>query len=249
MHPAVFLIVALALLWLAMALGSWLRRRDPVLVESEHTMITVLQGALLTLFGLLMGFAFSMAVSRFERRVELVVNEANAIGTAWLRAQTLDEPVRSQEQALLREYVAERVRFFDVRARPAEVTASLARASELQSEMWAAASSYATGHRDPVTGLFLSALGECTDLAEQRTSAYENRIPGLTWTMLLFVACAATLMLGLGVRSRSRVLKAVLPVVLAGVLALTMDMDDPYSGLVSVRQTSMLRTAEMMGRR
>jgi hypothetical protein len=244
--PAVFLLASLVLLWAAMWLGAVARERGAHLAESEGKILTVLQGALLTLFGLLMGFTFSMAESRYELRKELVVREANALGTTWLRSATLTEPARSQEQTMLREYVPERVRFLEEGRSAAEVDEALERTEMLQRRLWGVASGYAAEHRDAVTGLYLATLNESIDVAEERTAANENRIPAVVWLMLLFVGCSATFLAGVSVRSQSRIVQAALPVVLAGVLVLTRDLDSPRFGFIRVSQPSMERLASMV---
>ena len=217
------------------------------IIERESKIVTVLEGALLTLFGLLIGFTFSMAVSRYDTRKSLVLTEANAIGTTWLRTALLTEPTRSEEQSLLRQYVQQRCRS-SLRAghdRAADGD-SLKRSYDLQARMWAVASITLRIIRTVTTSLFLSTLNDSIDVSEERTAANENRIPPEAWWMLLFVGFAATLLVGLDVRARSWALQATLPFVLAGALGMTMDMDSPRYGLIRITQPSMDRVAQQI---
>jgi hypothetical protein len=245
-RPVIFLLLSLVLLWLGMLLGTRIRERRNEVIEHESKIVAVLEGSLLTLFGLLIGFTFSMAVSRYDTRKTLVLTEANAIGTTWLRTALLAEPTRSEEQSLLRQYVLQRVRYLAVGQDKAGMEDSLKRGSDLQARMWATASNYAAEHKDVTTSLFLSTLNDTIDVSEERTAANENRIPTEAWWMLLFVGFAATLLVGLDVRPRSWVLQLTLPIVLSGALALTMDMDSPRYGLIRITQPSMERVTQQM---
>jgi hypothetical protein len=112
--------------------------------------------------------------------------------------------------------------------------------------MWAAASNYAADHKDATTSLFLSTLNDSIDVSEERTAADENRIPAEAWWMLLFVGFAATLLVGVDVRAKSWALQATLPIVLAGALGMTMDMDSPRYGQIRITQPSMERVAQQI---
>ena len=242
MRPDVFFLGSLLLLWFGLWLGSRARRARAEIVEGEGKIISLLEGASLTLFGLLMGFTFSMAVSHFDRRDALVVNEANAIGTTWRRTATLDEPVRSEQQNLLRQYVPVRLSVVSI----GEADDSTGKTADLQARLWANASSYAAEHRDAVTGLYLSALNDSITVSLQRTAADEDRIPGMAWTMLLFVGFVATTLVGMDVKSRSRVLQVTLPLVLAATLGMTLDMDSPSHGWITIDTASMQRVAQQV---
>lgn len=248
MRPLVFVLLSVLLLFVGMVLGTRIRESRLEIIERESKIITVLEGALLTLFGLLIGFTFSMAVSRYDTRKTLVLTEANAIGTTWLRTSLLTEPTRSEEQSLLRQYVQQRLRFLSAGHDRAAIEDSLRRSSDLQARMWAVASDYAAGHKDVTTSLFLSKLNDSIDVSEERTAANENRIPAEAWWMLLFVGFAATLLVGLDVRARSWALQATLPIVLSGALGMTMDMDSPRYGLIRITQPSMDRVARQMAK-
>lgn len=248
MRICVFFVISLALLWMGIIVGRRIQHARARMVEQETKIITVLEGALLTLFGLLMGFTFSMAVSRYDLRKLLVVDEANAVGTTWLRTAILAEPVRTEEQNLLREYVQVRLQYHSAPRRPEELDQLQERIDTLQGQLWAIASDYATEHRDPVTALYLQTLNQTFDLAQERNAEDANRIPVEAWAMLLLVGIVATIVVGMKVGSDSRLLQLVLPVVLAGTLAMTMDLDTPQMGLIKVGQSSMEKTAQEMQR-
>ena len=241
-------VVSLIVLWLGILLGVWVRSSRTEVVESESKVLTVLEGALLTLFGLLMGFTFSMAVSRYDMRKLLVVTEANAIGTTWLRTAVLDEPTRTQEQNLLREYVQERMLYHQEFSKRHELRETLEGIEKLQGQLWAVASNYAAEHRDPVTGLYLQTLNQMIDVEGERVAADDNRIPMGAWGMLLFVGFVSTLVVGTKISPRRWVLQSVLPIVLAMTLAMTMDLDSPRFGLIRIDQNPMARIAQGMAR-
>jgi hypothetical protein len=246
LSPVVFFTGTLVLLWLGLMVGSWIQQRCKAIIEGEKDLLRTVQGALLTLFGLLLGFMFSMAVGRYEQRSQLIVEEANAIGTTWLRAATLQEPARLEQQQLLREYVPLRVEFLNAGSDRERMQASLSQAEALQQRLWGSASRYAGDHRDSITGLYLSALNESIDLSESRTAAFENRIPIMAWAMLVFIGFAATLAVGITAASRSQTLRLMLPLVFALALLLTFDLDSPRYGLIHTQQTSMLRVAKQV---
>ena len=101
-HPVMFFVSVVALLWLGTVAGAHLRvRRQKVLSEETGTFKT-LESAVLALLGLLLGFTFAMGVNRYDQRKNLEVAEANDLANAWMRTATIPEPMRSAEQTLMR---------------------------------------------------------------------------------------------------------------------------------------------------
>jgi hypothetical protein len=241
MRPVVFFLLSFLLLWLGIFVGSRIQKAYRQLLESEDRMITVIQGGLITLLGLLIGFTFSMAVARHDNRIALIVKEANAIGTTWLRSATLEEPARTQTQELLRKYVSVRQDFLGSGNNQQEFQQSLAGTSDLQARLWSIASDYALSHRDPITGLYLSTLNDSIDATEERLAAFENRVPEEAWVLLLFIGFASTVFIGMKVGSHSSLLSFMLPLVIAGAIALALDVDSPRYGFVRPAQPSMDR--------
>jgi hypothetical protein len=247
MPIAAFFVLSLVVLWLGILFGSWAQQIRKALIESESNVINVIEGALLTLFGLLIGFTFSMAVNRYDARKLLAVQEANAIGTTWLRTALMPDPVRTQEQSLLREYVQERLLYHtEFRAREESHYNEL-HAQTLRKKLWAVASDYAVDHRESVTGLYLQALNSTIDIAGERVAADENRIPAAAWWMLLFVGFVACAVMGTKINPRMVLLQSILPIVLASTLTMTMDLDSPRFGFIRVTQTEMQRVGQDMG--
>ncbi len=245
-HPAAFFPAALALLLLAGAAGLAIRTRRPELVGPDHQAdLTALQAAVLGLLGLLLGFSFAMAVNRYDLRKQLEVDEANAIGTTWLRTSTLEEPARTSARNLLRAYVPLRIGLPNVGTDPTSISAAN-RMADLQAQLWEVASTAANSRPDPVRALFLSTVNESIDLSEKRTAALENRIPNLAWIMLLFMAAAASFLTGTSLTSRSPLLLCVLPVVVGAALTLILDLDTAHTGYLQLQQQSLHRLQQQI---
>ncbi len=245
-HPLLFCPVVVLFLFAGSLSGSRIRARRPAAVEQNSGSFKTLEGAVLGLLALLLGFSFAMAVNRYDLRKQLEVEEANAIGTTWLRTDTLAEPARGAERQLLKQYVPVRLAFVAAGNDADAVQHSLAQSSELQARIWAIAAGDTAAHRDPVTALFVSSLNDMIDVTEKRTAALENRIPAMTWAMLLFMGFVSSALVGISVTSRSKLLLTILPLVVGVVLALILDLDSPRSGFIRVHQNSMTRVAEQV---
>jgi hypothetical protein len=196
--------------------------------------------AILGLLGFLLAFTFGMAASRFDTRRELVLDEANAIGTTYLRAALLPEPHRTEVRALLRDYVGLRLEAVQQGA----AVAALARSEELQGRLWAQAVMVGEKSPSPITGLFIQALNDVIDLHAKRvTMGMRNRIPVTIWGALYFTAILAMAGVGYhaGLTSTTRPLATLaLVVTFSGVLWLIADLDRPQEGLLKVSQQAMI---------
>jgi hypothetical protein len=245
-HPMLFFPLVAVLLFASGAFGVWMKSARADAVGDVSESLKTLENAVLGLLGLLLGFSFAMGVSRYDTRKELEVSEANAIGTTWLRTETLSEPVRGTERQLLKAYVPERMEFLSAGTDNAAIQRSLDRMSALQTQLWSAAAADAAVHRDPVSALFLASLNETIDVSEKRTAAFENRVPVAAWVLLLFMAAWASGLVGISMSKRSRPLLIVLPLVIGATMALILDMDSPRAGFVTVHQNSIERVAQQI---
>src|SRR6478736_3018830 len=110
-YPSVLFLVAAPALWLAARFGIWLSKRHPLDDEVRQD-FAILQGAALTLLGLIIAFSFSMAAGRYDQRKNLEEAEANAIGTEYVRAALLPPADAAKLRPLLKAYLDQRIRSY-----------------------------------------------------------------------------------------------------------------------------------------
>lgn len=225
-------------------LGRWYQNRTPEEKEGPTGMIV---GAILALMAFLLAITMGMATDRYDARRANVMAEANAIGTAYLRADYLPEPARSQSRDLLAEYAALRVAPEDVD----EVRARVAASNQKLNELWSIASALAVSDPgSPLLALYVDALNSTIDVASVR--AYDGisvRVPN-TVLLLLFVGSVMTLgMVGLSAGltgHRSLMTAAAMIIVLGAVITLIIDIDRPREGTVTVSQAPIEQVAEQL---
>jgi hypothetical protein len=207
-------------------------------------------GATFGLLAFMLAFTFGLAASRFETRKQLVLNEANAIGTAHLRAELLPQPHGAEIQRLLRAYV-------DVRldgVQPGKLERAIVRSEELHNLLWSQVVALGdTNPRSIVAGLFIQSLNEVIDLhAKRLTAGRRSRIPGSIWVVLSLVATLAMAAVGYqtGLASgRRSIVIGVLALAFSTVLLLVVDLDRPQEGLLTGSQQAMVDTRNAMLRR
>jgi hypothetical protein len=250
-NETVIALVVVGSLLLAVELGYRLGGKfPPGLTDSAKSPVLAVSGALLGLLALLLGFTLSMSLDRFEDRRQLVVQEANAIGTTYLRSGLLPEPDRSAVAELLRSYVEARLDFFNRRDDEAEFKRVIDRNEKLQRELWShVATAVEKDSRPVTTGLFIQTLNEVIDLHEARVAAMENHVPESVLLLLLLVAVLAAMLVGYGcgLANRRHLLStSVLSLLIGAVVIVIMDLDRPNRGLIHVSQKSMVRLRESM---
>jgi hypothetical protein len=203
----------------------------------------ILQGALVGFMGLVLAFGLTLAVGRYEARRANVVAEANAIGTTYLRAQTLAEPVRTESLDLLRRYTEVSISISDaVPGSPASDDA-IADSGRLQDQLWAlAGESLTAAPVDSAPRLYVETLNEMFDAQADRVYGLSNRVP--TTVLLLEVAGAAvaTAALALHLATFGRgVLTVLIASLLVTILLLvTFDLDRPTRGLIRIPPTPLV---------
>jgi hypothetical protein len=191
---AFYLLTVLAML-AAMEAGFRLTRKrlrkQPAKSDAGVGAIT---GAMLALLGFLLAFVVSFAVGIFNERRALVIKEANAIGTAYLRAGYLDEPYRTESRELLREYVDLRLAALD----PTKVEAAKARSEEIHDELWLRAEAIARETPVPTISLYISVLNDVIDVHTERVNVSQGmRIPPTILLGLYLVALLTMFLVGM----------------------------------------------------
>jgi hypothetical protein len=223
--------------------GTLLGRRLRVHVDTLREPFGVLQAALLGLVALVLAFGLSMAVGRYDDRRAAVVADANAIGTTYLRAQTLDEPLRTQSLGLLRRYTDSAIAYSETVPGSAAELASIAEAERLQRDLWRLAGAALEGaEAASAPRLYVEALNEMIDMETVRVSALNNRVPD---EVLLVELVGAALALGLLAMYLAILSRGVVTVIVAAsfvsvLLFITFDLDRPTRGLVTVPDTPLV---------
>jgi hypothetical protein len=209
--------------------------------------VSTLEGAILGLLALMIGFTFAMALSRFEARREAVVNEANAIGTTALRARLLPAPHRAEVMKLLREYAQIRLDITQRAASAIELNAGIARSNEIQEALWQHVTALAAIDSGMVpTGLFIQTLNEMIDNQGKRLAALRARVPSIVIVALYTMAIVASAFAGYAnglMARRVRPPVYVMGVVVSAVILLIQDLDRPNTGFFKVSQQPMIDAA------
>jgi hypothetical protein len=222
----------------ALELGRrWGRKRVARDPDALREGLGGVEGAVYGLLGLLVAFTFSGAATRFEGRRDLIVKEANAIGTAYLRLDLLAEPARTSLRDKLRRYLDSRLETY--RRLPDERAAreELARSIAMQGEIWTDAVEALKAVGPPATIVLIPALNDMFDIVTTRTAAMRAHPPNVLLAMLIAVALVSAVLVGYAMAA-SPTRRRLHALAYAGVLALTLyvivDLEYPRLGLIRV---------------
>jgi hypothetical protein len=236
--------VSLVLILGACEVGHWMGERA---ARRGALAVATLEGAILGLLALMIGFTFSMALSRFEARREGVVVEAAAIGTTALRARLLPAPHNGEVSRLLRDYVQLRIDLVRHPAPELALGATISRSNAIQEALWQQAKAVAAKDNAMVpTGLFVQSLNEMIDNQEKRLAALHNRLPAIIVIALYGVSIVAVGFAGYGSgveAKRSRVPVHLVGILVAAMVLLIQDIDRPGEGYIKVSQQAMVNVA------
>jgi hypothetical protein len=226
---------------LAMELGYWLGRfRGRCSEHEKESSVGTAVAATLGLAGFVLAFTFSMAGSRFEDRRQALLDEANAIGTTYLRAGTLPEDRGQTIRPLLREYVDVRLEA----VRTGDFEAGIRRSEQLHAQIWAEAQQIAKKQPESIQlGLFVQSLNQTIDLHTTRVVAGYSRIPLAVWVALYSLTALSMVGAGYhsGLTSKARSLSfGFLAITFSVVMLLVADLDRPGEGLLRVSQKALV---------
>jgi hypothetical protein len=219
-------------------------RRDIDRSEGQTSQTNATLASMLGLLALLLGFTFTMALQRFDARSEAVLQEANAIGTAYLRTRLLPGDTSSAADALFREYIELRIEMGRIDlTHPNALHAADSKAKQIQQDLWSQGVRAAELDPSPTrTGLFVQAVNETIDQYGARAVALEKHIPEFVLYLLFAITIMAEGVLGYaGGLSNSRPIVAILSfsTLIVLVIFLIIDLDRPRRGFVEVNQSSL----------
>jgi hypothetical protein len=245
-HQNEFVIIGTLLIVLLSATEIGFRRGVAVRSQIEDPVKShywTLLAGVMGLLALLLAFTFSMASSRYEARKKLLVEETNAIATAYLRSHMLTEPYRSAIAKLTSDYVACRLYDYSTVMDEAEATAVNRKCRQLQNQLWSQAVGAVAKDPSPVpTGMFVSSLNEVFDVAAKRDAARQNHVPEPVLIFLFLVTILTMGLVGYGCglgNRRHLVATATVCFLVSLVILVIMDLDRPRRGLITISQSPM----------
>lgn len=246
----VFVAGTIVLFIAASEIGLRLAHRRKRARDEEKSHAAVLLAALLALLGLLLAFSFGIVEGRFLTRKQLVVREANAIGTTYLRAEMLPNPHRDRVENLLRQYVEIRSgRTLDAQRLPEAVR----RSGVLHEALWVEAKQVAAQQPESeIIALFVQSLNDVIDLHEERVAVgVYHRLPTAILATLYAVALLTMGVLGYSAGLaylRSPLPTAAVVTAIAIVISLIVELDRPWQRLFTVSEQSLADVLETMSK-
>jgi hypothetical protein len=232
-------VVVLVAAEIGFRIGLWLKRRDPDSVGT--TMTAAVVGGMLGLMAFLMAFTIGIVLDQHGGRKAMVVTEANAVGTAYLRAGFLDEPDRTSSRDLLREYVE--VRLAAAADPEALLESAMTRSEEIHGELWSIVEEQVRqGNESDIMALFVESVNEVIDVHSLRLTATTLRLPRLLGLVLYAATILSFLLVGVANSSdkeRDQIALTIFALAFVAVLIIIVDLDRPQQGLLTVSQQAM----------
>ncbi len=246
-NPLLVFTLSFFVLWLAAWIAWSFLRRKRILDEELRDDFGFILAATLTLLGLIIGFSFSMATSRYDQRKNYEEAEANAIGTEYVRADLLPAADAARVRVLLKDYLDERILFYTADDGP-DLQRSNARTAKLQADLWSAVVAPANAQPTVVMALAVSGMNDVLNAQGYTQAAYWNRIPTAAWALMAVIAIGCNMLVGYGSRSvtTGSKLLPILPLVVAVAFMLIADIDAPRHGLIRVQPQNLVSLAESL---
>jgi len=243
-RPLAFFVLSLLILWLSVQIGAFIRKKRP-LPEDERDDFALVINAGLTLLALIIGFSFSMAVSRYDQRKNYEEEEANAIGTEYARADLLPAPDGAKVRNLLERYLEQRILFYTTHDSH-QLEQSDSETSKLQTEMWSIVKSVSEAHPTPPVTLVVWGMNDVLNRQGYTQAAWWNRIPLAAWGLKVFLAICCSLLIGYRARRREGVLFTVVPFLVSVAFFLIAEIDSPRTGVIRVLPQNLISLSQSL---
>ena len=243
--PLLTFVLSFLVQWIAAQIGDFFRRRSHTFDKDDRDDFTVVQAATLTLLGLIIGFSFSMATSRYDQRKNYEEAEANAIGTEYVRAGLLPAQEAGRVHDLLKKYVDLRVAFYITRDRD-QLAKINDETAQLQNTLWASVQAVAATQPTPVTALAVAGMNDVLNSQGYTQAAWWNRIPPAAWALMVAIAICCNLLIGYGAHRTDRRLFLVLPLAVSISFFLIADIDSPRGGVIHVVPQNLISLGQSL---
>jgi uncharacterized membrane protein len=246
-YPVLVFVLSFLLLSFSAWLGKYVSKRRGIHDSAAREDFSVVLAATLTLLALIIGFTFSMALNRYDQRKNYEEEEANAIGTEYLRAGLLPAADAAKVKTLLLNYLDQRVLFYGTRDEQ-QLRQIDTQTAKLQAELWSAVRTPAVARPEPVIALAASGMNDVLNSQGYTQAAWRNRIPIEGWALMVAIAICSNVLFGFGARNDKPkfILLLVLPLVVSIAFLLIADIDSPRSGLIRVIPQNLLSLSQSL---
>jgi hypothetical protein len=238
-RPLVIFAASLLAQWLAAYIGDLFRARVRPLSKDQREDFDTIQTASLTLLAVIIGFSFSMAVTRYDQRKNYEEAEANAIGTEYLRADLLQAEDAARVRDLLKQYLDLRIAFYETgdRSKIKQIEADTA---ALQAKLWSVVLRAAHAQPTAVTALAVSGMNDVLNSQGYTQAAWWNRLPVAACALMVIIALACNGLIGYGERKGGVLTLAALPIIISISFLLIADIDSPRGGMIRVHPHNLI---------
>ena len=248
-HPLLFFLVSVVVLWVAVRIGAYIASRIRPPHEDEKRDLELVVTATLSLLALIIGFSFSMAVTRYDQRKNYEAEEANAIGTEYVRADLLPAADAAALRDLLTRYLDQRLLFYAVHNGEKQVEGINRDTAAMQAKMWSVVTGVAAAHPTPTVALAVAGMNDVLNIQGYTQAAWWNRIPLGAWILMIALAICCNLLVGYGTHCKRGVLFTILPFVISLAFFLIADIESPRTGVIRVHPLNLVAlSASLHGR-
>jgi hypothetical protein len=246
-YPFAALAISFLVLWFSAYVGAFFRKRQPEPREGLLKDLDVISSATLTLLGLIIGFTFSMAISRYDQRKTYEELEANAIGTEYSRADLLPDPKAEKVRALLRAYLDQRILFYSSRNEN-EIPQIETATAQLETQLWAEVEAPLAAQPTPALAMVASGMNEVLDAQGSTQAAWRNRVPIAAWRLMLAIAICCNLLVSYSRHDpKAGIIRfLILPLVLSFAFFAISDIDSPRRGTIRVYPENLTSIVQSM---
>lgn len=244
-YPLLVFAVAFFALFFSAEVGAFVRIKWWPLEDSEREDLTLVLAATLTLLGLIIGFGFSMVVSNYDQRRNYEVHEANAIDTAYVRADLLPAGEAARARDLLKNYLEQRVLFYETKDEN-QLRRVASQASQLETDLWSIMRAAAAQQPTPTVALAISGMDDVFSSRGNTEAAWRNRFPIAAWWLVFAIAVFCNVLVGYDSHERKSFVLLILPLVVSVSFFLIDEIDSPRHGLIRVAPQNLIGLSESL---
>ena len=243
-YPIALFVFSLLTLWLSVQIGAFVRRKRRI-PDDEKDDFALVVNASLTLLALIIGFTFSMAVSRYDQRKDYEEEEANAIGTEYVRCDLLPNSDAAKIRELLARYLDQRVLFYTTHDLY-QLEQVVRGTSQLQAELWSAVKNTSAEHPTAPVTLAVWGMNDVLNRQGYTQAAWWKRIPVAAWALMVFIAICCSVLIGYGARRREGFLFTILPFLVSVAFFLIAEIDSPRTGVIRVLPQNLISLSQSL---